>query len=98
MALFSGDIGVVKMANGFLFIATALLLYHLFNTIGDSAHLAFIAALFTLANGHMLRSSTIIMSEIPFLFFSLLTLLLFIRVGDATDLKSACKTPIPTYI
>jgi|GEM_PF-6905715 hypothetical protein len=91
MTLTSDDFVVVKIANGVFLAVSVLLLYYLFKTLGGSTHLAFVAAVFTLANGHLLRTSTTIMSETPFLLFTTLTLVFFTRVDTSSDLKNILR-------
>ena len=78
--LFSNDIQFIKKVNGFFLLASVVLLFLLIQKITQNNHLAFIVALFTLLNYNLLQYSVIMMSEIPFLFCSLLTLYSFMRV------------------
>lgn len=78
MKTFSGKIDTIKSANGFFLLAALIALFFLFRALTKSIHLSFIACLFTLLNFHMLEYSTIMMSEIPFVLFSVLSLLLFV--------------------
>ena len=91
MTLTSDDFVVVKIPNGVFLAVSVLLLYYLFKTLGGSTHLAFVASVFTLANGHLLRTSTTIMSETPFLLFTTLTLVFFTRVDTSSDLKNILR-------
>ena len=82
MALFmfvSDSFVFLKLMNGALFLATVLLLYKLFERTVGNTTVAFLAAAFALLNGHLLRSATIMMSEVPFLFFSVLVLHALVR-------------------
>lgn len=56
------------------------MLFHLFRKLSDDIHLAFVASLAVLCNGHLLRLSTLIMSEITFLLISSFALLLFVSI------------------
>jgi len=79
MTLFSEEIVTIKTANGIFFAVSVLLLLHLFHRLSGSIHLAFVASVSAALNGHLLRYSTIIMSEIPFLLFSTAALLFFLH-------------------
>lgn len=78
MKTFSGKIDTIKSANGFFLLAALFVLFFLFRALTKNIHLSFIACLFTLLNFHMLEYSTIMMSEISFVLFSVLSLLLFV--------------------
>jgi hypothetical protein len=71
------DITGVKMLNGAFFFLSCLILYLLFYRTTKNVYITFFATLPIALNSHLLRSATIMMSEIPFLFFSSLALLLF---------------------
>jgi hypothetical protein len=95
MAIFmfiSDSFVFLKAVNGVLFLATVLLLYKLFERTVGNPTFAFLAAVFTLLNGHLLRSSTIMMSEVPFLFFSVLVLTALVRWES--DEKPFWKSPV----
>jgi hypothetical protein len=64
----------LKWMNGLLFLGSLLLLQRLFVRMTGNATISWIALALSLLNVHLLRSATILMSEIPFLFFSALTL------------------------
>lgn len=78
MKTFSGKITTIKSANGFYMWAALIALFFLFKALTKNIHLSFIACLLASFNFHMLEYSTIMMSEIPFVLFSALSLLLFI--------------------
>ena len=73
-SLVSGDLLFLKALNGALLVACAFLLRALCLRLGLPPLLSLAAAFAVPANAHLLRSSTILMSEIPFLFWSLLLL------------------------
>ena len=77
MKTFSGKITTIKAANGFFLLAALFVLFFLFRALTKNVHLSFIACLFIAYNFHMLEYSTIMMSEIPFVLFSAISLLLF---------------------
>ncbi|MCB0754747.1 MAG: hypothetical protein H6603_06290 [Flavobacteriales bacterium] len=85
MKTFSGKIETIKSANGFFLLAALFALFFLFRALTKNIHLSFIACMFTVLNFHMLEYSTIMMSEIPFVLFSVLSLLLFVL----TDFEKA---------
>lgn len=67
----------VKLLNGAFLFLSCLAFYHLFYRTAKNVYIAFFVTLLVALNSHLLRSATIMMSEIPCLFFSSLTLLLF---------------------
>ena len=78
MKTFSGKIDTIKSANGFFMWAALFALFFLFRALTKNIHLSFVACMLTLLNFHMLEYSTIMMSEISFVLFSVLSLLLFV--------------------
>lgn len=78
MKTFSGKIDTIKSANGFFLWAALFALFFLFRALTKNIHLSFVACMLTLLNFHMLEYSTIMMSEISFVLFSVLSLLLFV--------------------
>lgn len=77
MKTFSGKVNTIKSANGFYFLAALFVLFFLFRALTLNIHLSFIACLLTLYNYHLLQYSTIMMSEISYVLFSSISLLLF---------------------
>ena len=82
MALWSSDFVAIKLVNGIFLLLSVLTLFALARTLSGSVHLAFVVSLAALFNGHLLRWSTLMMSEISFLFFSLAALLVYTRLGE----------------
>ena len=74
------DINTIKIVNGVLFFLSLLTLFSLFKILSGNRNLSFVITILTLLNPYLLRFSTLIMSEIPFLLFSSLTLLVFIKL------------------
>jgi 4-amino-4-deoxy-L-arabinose transferase-like glycosyltransferase len=72
----AGIIGV-KILNGIFLLLSCCILYHLFYRTAKNVYIAFFVTLLVALNSHLLRSATTMMSEIPFLLFTSLTLLLF---------------------
>lgn len=76
----SNRISVIKITNGLFFIGSICLLFYLIISITNNNFIAWISSLIVLFNFHLLQYSTIMMSEIPFTFFSILSLFLFIKI------------------
>ena len=70
----------IKIANGVLLFFTLIALYFLVKEISKRESTAIIVLVLVLLNSHLLRYSTIMMTEISFLFFSIITLLAFTKV------------------
>lgn len=85
--LFSNKIVFIKKVNGFFFFLAVGMLFLLIYELTGSYHIPFITSLFVLFNFFLLRYSTIMMSGIPFLFFSTLCLWLVIKTDFTTPLK-----------
>ncbi len=83
--LISDSVIFIKVMNGLLLAGSALLLYRVFFKVTENAKLSFVSALLILLNMHLLKYSTIMMSEIPFLFFGSLTLLLFLKSSEKEE-------------
>jgi hypothetical protein len=82
MKLFSEDISFLKVVSGLFLWGSVLVMFYLLKNIVRDGRMAFVGAILMLFNMHLLSYSTIMMSEIPFLFFSLLILLLFIKTSE----------------
>jgi hypothetical protein len=85
MKVFDGKINTIKTANGFFMYAALFVLFFLFRALTKNIHLSFVACLFAIYNFHLLEYSTIMMSEISFVLFSAISLLLFVL----TDFEKA---------
>jgi branched-subunit amino acid transport protein AzlD len=77
MRLFGDDPNTVKSADGFFLIGSVVLLFFLFRRFTGNVHLSFVGALLTILNVHILQYASMMMSELTFLFTSLLALFLF---------------------
>ena len=93
LAVFMKTVGddqdTLNFMNGLMMYGSLLLLYFMIKRLTASSALAFAATFISALNSHLLRSSTITMSEIPFLFISFLAIYAFIRaVDDPRSLKS----------
>jgi len=80
VSVFSNDIIAIKILNGVFLLGAILLLFFIVKKISQNDHIAFAVSLLSLLNYHILCYSTIMMSEIPFLFFSLLCIWLFLKI------------------
>jgi hypothetical protein len=80
MKVFDGKINTIKAANGFYMLAALFALFFLFRALTKNIHLSFVACLFAAYNFHLLEYSTIMMSEISFVLFSAISLLLFVLI------------------
>ena len=81
----------LKMANGFLLLITGLLWFELFQKLIPRKNLAFVAVLAMFVSPLLMRFSTIIMSEILFLFLSTATLFSLSKKGN--NLQNALASP-----
>lgn len=77
--LFSNDISAIKILNGVFLLGAILLLFFIVKELTENEHIAFAVCFLNLVNYHLLTYATIMMSEIPFLFFSLLAVFLLLR-------------------
>jgi hypothetical protein len=68
------DITTIKKTNGVLYFLSLLILFFFFRAITKNIHLSFILSLVMLFNFYLLQYSTWMMSEIPFIFFTALSL------------------------
>ncbi len=78
MKTFSGKVNTIKSANGFFLLAALFVLFFLIRALTKNIHLSFVASLLVLYNYHMLQYSTIMMSELSYVLFSSISLLLFV--------------------
>ncbi|MTI28795.1 hypothetical protein E1163_27800 [Fulvivirga kasyanovii] len=77
--LFGKSIISVKILNGIFLITGLWLLFELVNKITENEPFAFVVAFLALINSHMLWYSSIMMSEIPFFCFSILSIWAFVK-------------------
>ncbi len=75
----SDSINFLKVINGFFLLGSSWIMFFLIKHIVGNEKIAFVGAVFMLFNMHLLSYSTIMMSEIPYMFFSLLIIYLFIK-------------------
>jgi hypothetical protein len=81
------EVLTIKVMNGVLFGASLVVLLLLFYRLSSNLHLAFLACMAVFLNGHLIRSSFIMMSEIPFLFYSVVSVWFFIRMCEKSKDK-----------
>ncbi len=75
--MFTGDnYLLLKILNGLFLLASILILYKLMWKLTGNAPFAFSVAALMLLNKHLYMYATILMSEMPYLFFTTLTLLM----------------------
>ena len=86
MKIFSTNIIFIKKLNGFFLFLSLALLYLIIRQLTGNNHVPFITVLFLIYNFHLLNYSFIMMSEIPFLFFSLLAIWLFMKTDFSKPL------------
>ena len=72
--LFSKNLIFLKIITGLFYLGSIYLLFYFFQKFKVSWQLAFVTIIFILINYHITTFSVRLMSEIPFLFFSLLSL------------------------
>ncbi|EAY31516.1 membrane protein, putative [Microscilla marina ATCC 23134] len=75
-----GDMLSIKQLSGFLLLGSIVLAFLIFYQLSDNYHLSFILSLFMVTNYHLLTFGMMMMSEIPFLFFSLLSFLVLLKI------------------
>lgn len=81
ITVFGDSIATIKLLNGLFLLATLILLYFLIIKLTGRTSTAIIVMLLILLNSHLLRYSTMIMTEIPFLFFSTAGILAFLKIN-----------------
>ncbi|HXA01339.1 MAG TPA: glycosyltransferase family 39 protein [Cytophagaceae bacterium] len=91
MKVFSDKMSTVILANGIMFLISVILFFELFFLLTANLNMAFVLSCLLLVNYHLLRYSTMMMSEIPFTLFSALTLIFFIK--NIEDERPFYKSP-----
>lgn len=74
MKVFGDDFTTIKKANGVLLWLSLIILFFFFKKISKNIHLSFVITVVLIFNMHLLQYSTWMMSEIPFIFISTLSL------------------------
>ena len=80
LMLVSDDMNFISLANGVLMLACIFLLMRLAGLMGIPKLILFITAVFIILNPSLMQYAFIHMSEVPFLFFSLLGIFLFLKI------------------
>lgn len=78
----------LTLLNGLFLWGALLLLFLLFHRWSGSPELALAAACLCLLNAHLLKYSTVMMSEVPYLFFLALALFAYCRLPGAGTARS----------
>jgi hypothetical protein len=86
--LFSDNIVSMTKFNGVFLWGSVLLVFLITKKLTQNIHLSAIIALICLVNGHLLHYSTIMMSEVPYMFFSLLALFSILQIYNKKDIES----------
>ncbi|HNP20168.1 MAG TPA: phospholipid carrier-dependent glycosyltransferase [Fulvivirga sp.] len=78
--IFTDSIVAVKLLNGLLFGLSIGLIYLLVFRLTESRASAFVISLMAILNSHLLFYSSLMMSEVPFMFFSLLSIYFYTKI------------------
>ncbi len=78
--LFSDKTDVVKVANLVFFFLSISLLFFITHLCSGNYYVPFLVCLYTLLNYHLLSFSVIMMSEVPFMFFTLLCIFIYLKI------------------
>ncbi len=80
--VFTGSITFLKILNGVFLLGTSFITYLLLRRFTENDRMAFVISILLFFNFHLLSYSTIMMSEVPFLFFATLAMLFFVRLEE----------------
>ncbi len=83
---FSDSVVFLKMMNGLLLLMSLLIIYFLFRQLTGNLKIAFVGTLLLTLNVHFLQYGTMMMSEIPFIFFTMLGILFFYKMDDEKNI------------
>lgn len=90
MSIFGDNIVILKLVNGLLYLGGMLLMTSIMKKVTGNIYFAFSVSVLMLLNSGLMRYATILMSEIPYLFFSILAVYyLFKMKDDEKIIKSA---------
>jgi len=81
--VFADSITFMKVLNGLFFLGSLVLMWLIFWHFSKSRALAAVVCILLALNAHLLRYSTIMMSEIPYLFCSMLALWFLLKNQEA---------------
>ncbi|MFK7809435.1 MAG: hypothetical protein AB8F74_16650 [Saprospiraceae bacterium] len=85
LMLISKEVLWLKIANGVFFLGASILSFQLFRKFEVKWQVALVSIIFMLTNYHLLKSATIIMSEIPYLLLVTVTLWLLLKIDFSKD-------------
>jgi len=77
----SDSIVFLKMMNGIFLLVSLFMFYYLFNYFSKSPKIAFVSVIFLALNSHLLLYGTMLMSELSFILFSFICLVLIQRTN-----------------
>lgn len=80
MKVFGYSLTTHKVINGLFLLASSVLAFFLFRRLSGNINLSFVTSFLILLNGTMLSFSTVTMSEISFVFFTLLSIMFFLKI------------------
>ncbi len=89
--LFTKNFIVIKLLNGLFMLGTLLLSFNLFLKFKVRWSVALVSVILMMFNYNLMKSSVTMMSEIPFLFFSILSVFLLTRIDFSKPLTSLIK-------
>ncbi|MFQ5822933.1 MAG: ArnT family glycosyltransferase [bacterium] len=81
MFIISDNVITIKIANGLFFFLSIVVLFLLFNRAQVEIKFTALTTLIIAVNSHLLRYASIMMSEIPYLFFTSLALYLTTKIN-----------------
>ena len=81
------EITGIKVLNYCFLFSAVLLLFFIIKQIAANHHVAFVVSLGCILNVHLLGFSTVMMSEMPFFFFFLLSIFFLLRVKSRFNWK-----------
>lgn len=80
MRIFGYSVVTMKIINGVFLFFSVIISYLVTKQISGSKHMAIVTTILILFNAHYLYYGSIMMSEIPFSFFSLLSIFLLLKI------------------
>lgn len=80
--VFSKSITAQKVLNGLFLLGSVLLLFFIVKDLTSNAFLSFVISVFPLVSFHVLKFATMMMSEMSYLFFSLLAVFFLLRLRE----------------
>lgn len=85
--VFTESVTAQKILNGLFLLLSGVLLFFVSRKITESIFVSAIVSFSTLVNFHLLKFSSMMMSEVSFVLFSLVSLFFFTRSGDKVPWK-----------